>query len=56
MTAEEKAAIIGYYRNGMTNQEIGDVMGISEAYAKQIISEYLKYNNGKENNNQSPKD
>ena len=42
MNRHEKSAIIGYYRMGATYKDIGYIMGISEAYAKQIISEYLK--------------
>jgi len=42
MESNEKSAIIGYYRNGMSFQLIGIVMGISERYAELIVKEYLK--------------
>jgi DNA-directed RNA polymerase specialized sigma subunit len=46
MTDNEKAAIIGYWRNGATWHEIGLIMGISESYAKLIVKEYLKNKKG----------
>jgi len=42
MTVFEKAAIIGYYRQGMEWSMIACIMGISESYASQIVQEYLK--------------
>jgi DNA-directed RNA polymerase specialized sigma subunit len=41
MTIYEKSAIIGYYRNGMANELIAYIMGITESYVRQIVSEYL---------------
>jgi len=43
MTRHEKSAIIGYYRQGATYQDIGWIMGIPAKYAKQIVEEYLKW-------------
>jgi DNA-directed RNA polymerase specialized sigma subunit len=42
MDVYERSAIIGYYRNGMANELIAHIMGISESYVKQIINDYLK--------------
>ncbi len=42
MTNNEKAAIIGYWRNGASFMEIGYIMEISEAYAEAIDNRYLK--------------
>lgn len=41
MTDAEKAAIIGYHRNGMKSDEIAAIMGISSIYVEIIIKEYL---------------
>lgn len=37
----EKAAIIGYYRNGVSYEMIGFLIGISESYVQQIVRAYL---------------
>lgn len=42
MTTFEKSAIIGYWRSGAGYYLIGIIMGISPAYAEQIVKEYLK--------------
>lgn len=44
MTTEEKSAIIGYYRNGMTDEQIACFWGISPQYVRMIIDSYLKEN------------
>jgi DNA-directed RNA polymerase specialized sigma subunit len=38
----ERSAIIGYWRSGADFATIGYIMGISEAYVRQIINEYLR--------------
>jgi DNA-directed RNA polymerase specialized sigma subunit len=40
----ETAALIGYYKNGMTYPEIAELTGDSESYVRRIITEYLKTN------------
>lgn len=42
MSPEEKSAVIGYYRNGMSYEIIAYIMGISESYARLIVENYLK--------------
>jgi len=41
MTDFEKASIIGYYRQGASFETISYIMGISESYAKLIVTSYL---------------
>ena len=42
MHKHEKAAIIGFHRNGIPYGDIGNLMGIGTYYAEQIVKEYLK--------------
>lgn len=42
MTPEEKATIVGLYRQGNDYATIGAIFGISASYVQQIIREYLK--------------
>jgi len=41
MSAEERAVLIGLFRQGNDYAVIGAIFGISGVYVKQIVSNYL---------------
>lgn len=42
LTTYEKSALLGYFRNGMTYQEIALLMGISVEYVQMILTNYFE--------------
>lgn len=50
MTQEEKSAIVGLWRQGNDYATIGAIFGVSAAYVKIIVDEYLKNKKGASKN------
>ena len=52
LTAFDKSAILGFYRNGMKVENIAILVGVTSWEVEKLIQDYLNLKDGQENHNQ----